>query len=180
MVFICGGEILKQMNLCPRKSTEEAVMKGISKPARHGDHNYKYWAFWKEHIVKLLNLAMAQNPTYLWACLPPREIVFLNNHIFSAHHCLQPEETPPERMAGRSTLKGILWNHLSGWSWVTLTQCSLTVRYVQLLKGLQEGALYSLSFFLTLLPSLVAMIFVFFRNIHIDIYMDICEFFSTK
>lgn len=114
------------MNLCPRKSTEETVMKGISKPVRPGGHNYKYWAFWKEHIVKLLNLAMSPNPTYLWACLPPREIMFLNNHIFSAHHCLKPEEAP-ERMAGRSTLKGILWNHLSGWSWVTLTQCSLTV-----------------------------------------------------
>lgn len=42
MVFICGGEIIKQMNLCPQKSTEEGVMKGISKPVRPGDHNYKY------------------------------------------------------------------------------------------------------------------------------------------
>lgn len=136
IVFICGGEILKQVDLCPGKSTEEAVRKDASQPGRH-DHSANSWAFWREYVAKLPALWPTPKHNLSVAQLTPGNPCS-SNHPHCGRHPERLLKAGCTESPGRDFMKS-----LTKMDWVSLTKCSVTrgMPNPVEMKGVQKGIL---------------------------------------
>lgn len=128
------------------------------------------------------SLAMPQNPGYLWAYLPPREIMFFEQSGMFCLITLCDLKRHLKRWLEEVFLKGFyetthqdrVGSHWHNALW--LETCPTLLKWRVYKKGsFRFWIPFSLSFL-----SLVAMCFFFFKNIHIDIYINVCEFFPVS